>query len=150
MPVDLVLELGSGLAPYRNAKAEVIHIDRLALPDVEIVCDLRAGIPFRTNVFDEVRATDIIEHILDVLRLMEEIHRVMRSGALLHIRTTYWESKNAYTDPSHFHFFTEHSFDYFAPDTEFGRKYAFYTKAKFRILSQKLDRQEQVFLLQKL
>ena len=147
--MPIILELGSGLNPHRSPDAEIVHLDKLPLPDVEIICDVSRGIPLRSEAFDEVIASDVVEHVLDVFRLMEEIHRVMKMKARLKIRTTYWKSKNAYTDPSHFHFFTEHSFDYFDPNTQFGRKYSFYTKTKFKILDRYMDSQEQVFLFEK-
>lgn len=152
MFMRMVLELGSGLAPHYSPDAEVVHLDKLPLHDVEIVCDLNTGIPLRADAFDEVIASDIVEHVLDVFGLMGEIHRVMKKKARLKVRTTYWKSENAYTDPSHLHFFTEHSFDYFDPNTEFGGRYSFYTKTKFRILDRHrtMDGQEQVFLLEKM
>lgn len=120
------------------------------MPHVEIVCDLKRGIPFRSDVFDEIIAIDILEHILDVFALMAEIHRVMKMKAFLRIKTNYWKNENAYTDPSHLHFFTRHSVDYFDLTREFGKKYGYYTKAKFNILSQWMDGQEQIFVLQKM
>jgi|SRR5208282_559724 len=147
---QVILELGSGLDPSTIPGSECVHVDILPLRDVELVCDLNKTIPFRPDVFDEVIANDIVEHIFDVFRLMSEIYRVMKKKAKLRVRTTYWKSENAYTDPSHIHFFTEHSFDYFDPTTEFGRKYSFYTKTKFRIIERKLDGQEQQFVLEKI
>lgn len=150
MFMRMVLELGSGLTPHYPPDAEIVHLDKLPLHDVEIVCDLNMGIPLRADAFDEVIASDIVEHVLDVFELMEEIHRVMKKKARLKVRTTYWKSENAYTDPSHLHFFTERSFDYFDPNTEFGRKYSFYTKTKLRILDRHMNGQEQVFLFEKI
>ena len=51
------------------------------------------------NAFDEAVGSGVVEHVLDVFELMEEIHRVMKKKARLTVRTTYWESENAYADP---------------------------------------------------
>ena len=46
-----------------------------------MLCDLdRFPYPFRDNSFDELRAIHVIEHVSDVIRAMEEFHRVVAPG----------------------------------------------------------------------
>lgn len=95
--------------------------------------------PFTDEQFDEVHALDVIEHLTDVIKTMDEIHRISKPGAKLFIRTCYWRSENAFTDPTHKHFFTLKSFDYFDPKTEFGKKYGFYSEKKWSIERKTID-----------
>jgi len=134
-----ILHIGCGLKPYKaKENEEVIHLDIKELPDVEIVADLNNGIPLPSNSFDEVIADDIVEHIIDVIKLMEEIHRVLKKGGVVKIHTTYIGTEMSFADPTHFHYFTLNSFDYFDPDTSFGKTYSFYSKAKFKIIKKEI------------
>lgn len=99
-------------------------------PDVgaDVVHDL-ASIPWPlpSDTFREVQAFDVIEHLDDILRSMEEIHRVCKPGARVHITVPHFSSANAFTDPTHRHQFSCFSFDYFGD----AHGLAFYSKARF-------------------
>lgn len=43
-------------------------------------------IPFGSNFFDEVICSHVIEHVKDDRKCLDEIHRVLRRGGLLHLR----------------------------------------------------------------
>ena len=60
-----------------------------------------------------MHAQDVIEHLSDTIRVMEEIHRISRNGARVHITVPHFSSANAYTDPTHCRLFSYFSFDYF-------------------------------------
>ena len=89
--------------------------------------------PFEDNEFENIYAYDILEHLTDVMAVMEELHRILKVGGKLFIRTNNWRFENAFTDPTHKHFFTLRSFDYFDPNKEMGAKYGYYSKGKFSI-----------------
>ena len=65
---------------------------------------------------------------------MEEIHRVCRDGAVLHLTTPHYTSPNAYTDPTHCHRFGYFTFDQFTGDST----HSHYTKVRFRYQSRQL------------
>jgi len=98
--------------------------------------------------FENIYAIDIVEHILRVLPFMDECWRIMKPDGLLNIRTTFYLSPNSYRDPTHFHFFTWESFDYWDPRTQCGKDYE-YSDKKFWILERNIDGEELVFMLQK-
>ncbi len=73
----LKLNLGCG----RFHLPDYLNIDFLG---GEIRADAR-HLPFRDNVFEEVFASHVLEHIPDLIGTMHELHRVLKSGGLLKI-----------------------------------------------------------------
>lgn len=82
-----ILDIGCG----NNKMKGAIGIDRVALPEVDIVHDLNSfPYPFEDNTFDEIYAAHIVEHLDSIIRVMEELHRIasqMRKS-LSSLRTT--------------------------------------------------------------
>ena len=106
--------------------------------------------PFRKERFDNAYAMDIVEHMIDVFRFIDNVWRILKPKGMLYIRTTYFDSEQAYKDPTHFHFFTLESFDFCDPETLTGSQYNWYTKYKWKILSRSKEGEEAVFELQKI
>jgi 2-polyprenyl-3-methyl-5-hydroxy-6-metoxy-1,4-benzoquinol methylase len=44
-----------------------------------------------------VHAYDVLEHVDDVAETLEEIHRICRPGASLHVTVPHFSSANAFT-----------------------------------------------------
>ena len=126
-----VLNLGCG----RKHRAGAVNLDRTPASNPDVVHDLDVRPwPFADSRFDKVYAFDVIEHLADVVAAMEELHRVCRDGASIEITVPHFSSGNAFTDPTHRHFFSRFSFDYFDASHEFG----FYSKARFRVVRSNL------------
>jgi SAM-dependent methyltransferase len=120
-----ILNLGCG----RKRMADAVNVDLVADAGTDVVHDLnQRPWPFAADRFDQVHAYDVIEHLDDVVKTMEEIHRVCRSGALVCITVPHFSSANAFTDPTHRHYFASRSFHYVTGEHEFS----FYTDARFR------------------
>lgn len=120
-----ILNLGCG----RKLMDAAVNLD--VSPDVgaDVVHDLaRLPWPLPSNAFVSVYAYDVIEHLDSVVGAMEEIHRICRPGARVHITVPHFSSANAYRDPTHRHQFGCCSFDYFVA----GHEFAFYSAARFR------------------
>ena len=106
-----------------------LNLDLSADVGAEIVHDLtRMPWPLPAGQFREVYAFDVIEHLANIVGVMEEIHRICRPGAKVHITVPHFSSANAFTDPTHLHQFSYFSFDYF--DESHGL--AFYSTARFK------------------
>ncbi len=84
--------------------------------------------PLPDSHFTEVHAYDVVEHLQDVVRTMEEIHRVCAPGARVYITVPHFSSANSFTDPTHRHHFSARSMLYFTDEHELG----FYSSARFR------------------
>ena len=92
------LHLGCGNDP----KPEWINHDLMPLPGVDVVHDLNIRPwPWADNEFDEVWAKDVLEHLPDTVRTIEELYRITKPGASAYIAVPYWNSWEAITDPTH-------------------------------------------------
>jgi len=94
----------------------------------------RPPYPFADGEADEVLLDNVLEHLTDVVAVMTELHRLLRVGGRATIIVPYAKSDWALQDPTHKHFFTERSMDYFAA----GHPYAYYSRARFRVLRAEL------------
>jgi hypothetical protein len=50
---------------------------------------------------DVLFAVHILEHLIDFLPLLDECHRVLRPGGVLHVMSPWWGHVNAVADPTH-------------------------------------------------
>ena len=124
-----ILHLGSGTKKLEvGAEDSVVNVDLRADVKPDVVWDLdRVPWPFEDATFDAIEANDVVEHLADIVRFMEEAHRVSRSGARINITTPHFSSSNSFTDPTHRQHLGVFSFDYFTGDHELG----FYTRVRF-------------------
>lgn len=123
-----ILDVGCGLKKIPGADG----LDIVPLKSVDIVHDLNIfPYPIRTNTYDEIYCLHVLEHVDDMLRLMEEIYRVAKKGAFVHIRGPHAScSSTVWIDPTHKRGLTTRMFrDYFSVDGT----WVFYTKSRFRV-----------------
>jgi SAM-dependent methyltransferase len=107
-----VLELGCG----RTKTPGALGVD--SSPDAtaaDLIADLNFPLPFADNAFDEVRAVHVIEHLKDVMRAMEEMHRVARPGGTIYLVTPHYTDFISWCDPTHRWHLNSFSFRYFGP-----------------------------------
>ena len=124
-----ILDLGCGNKKILGA----IGIDINPLSDADIIHDLNnLPYPFEDSLFDEIIADNVIEHLDDVVKIMEELSRISKPGARIKIIVPYFRSKWAYIDPTHRHHFTVESFAYFDPDHIICKLYK-YSEVRFKI-----------------
>lgn len=125
------LDLGCGKAKQVGC----IGMDRYPLPSVDVVHDIDVvPWPFPDGSFDTVYANHVLEHLSDLTRTMEEIHRILRPHGRLRVRVPYYRSPGAFQDPTHVRFFTERTFEYFTPDgTTSLSPLNYYSRARFSI-----------------
>lgn len=124
------LNIGCG----RDIKKDYINLDIIKLPWIDVVADIEKPLPFRDNLFDEIYAEDVLEHIINFNGLLSELHRISKSNGLIVIIVPHLSFFASYTDPTHKRFFGYHSFDYFTQDGD----YNFYTTLRFEIIRRKI------------
>jgi SAM-dependent methyltransferase len=126
--LPLTLDVGCGVAKFPGA----IGIDKNQRSAADVLCDIdRGALPFRESVFDEVRATHVIEHVADVIATMEEFHRVTRTGGTIFIVTPHYTDFSSFCDPTHRWHLNSFSFYYFYPEGIHGEP-SFYSRARMR------------------
>lgn len=112
-----------------------IGVDKIKTAAAEVVHDLNVfPYPFPDNCAELIILDNVLEHLDDVIAVMEEVYRLTAPGAVVRINVPYFKSNSAFTDPTHKHFFTETSFKYFNQDNPLH----FYTKAEFEVLNVKM------------
>ena len=147
--IQLKINLGAGgllLDGFTNVDIE-------PLPGIDVVHDLDAGPwPWDDASASEIVASDIFEHVDDPLLFMGECGRVLEDQGILRIRTSYWRSENAFTDPTHRRACTEKTFDYWCPSTVIGQRYgpAYARGTAFAKLRCAMEGQELVVVLRRL
>src|ERR1700722_18034690 len=110
-----VLNLGAG----KKRRDDAVNVDLVSATNPELVWDLnRLPWPLPSNHFREVQANDVIEHLDDLISVMEEIHRVCAPGAVVRITVPHYSCANAFTDPTHRHYFSWFSFHYFTGENQ--------------------------------
>jgi SAM-dependent methyltransferase len=126
-----VLDVGCGSAKLPGA----IGLDVSADTAADIVHDLDVfPYPIEDSSFDQILLQDVIEHVREPIRVIEELHRVARPGARIHLRTPHFSSALAYGDPTHRHYFSTIAIRSLAEP-----RFAHYTEVRLRVLHVTLD-----------
>lgn len=127
-----ILDLGCGRKKYAGA----VGIDVNPGTDADIVWDLNVfPYPLDDNEFDLVICDNIIEHLDDPVKVMEELYRIVKPEGLIRIIVPYFSSPESFADITHKRFFSLTSFDVFNPDD--GR--SFYSSARFRVVRRMIN-----------
>lgn len=95
-------------------------------------------LPYASNSFDSVSAFDVLEHIPRVavnfstrqtvfpfIRLMSEIHRVLKPQGLFYALTPCFPAEEAFLDPTHVNIITRNSHLYFCGPEPYAKLYGF-------------------------
>jgi ubiquinone/menaquinone biosynthesis C-methylase UbiE len=110
-----ILDVGCG----GNKITGSLGIDRIALTNVDIVHDLDLfPWPFDDNYFDSIVFKHSIAHLNDILLVMNEVHRIGKSGATIEIITPHFSCDNYFTDPTHKHPMGFRSMNYFCDNLD--------------------------------
>ncbi|MDD5719350.1 MAG: class I SAM-dependent methyltransferase [Candidatus Krumholzibacteria bacterium] len=127
MATNETLDIGCGGAKFPGA----VGIDVVPGPQVDIVHDLNlVPWPLAPDRFASIVASHVLEHLVNLVPVMEEIHRVAKPGARVAITTPHFSSLNSWEDPTHTRHFARRSFASFDVASPYQ-----YTTKRFRTLS---------------
>lgn len=130
-----ILELGCGKNKKYDGSTGVDVIEGL---DADVVHDLNQfPYPFETSSFDLVVCEHVMEHLDDIVKTMEEIHRILAPKGVVHILSPHFSSADAYTDPTHKHFISTATFDYFSSESSFSE--LGYSQVRFKIIKKQVE-----------
>lgn len=94
----VVVDLGCGATKQWPGN---LGLDIYPAPGVNAVADLSGSLPLADDSVDVFFAVHILEHLIDFLPLLDECHRVLRPGGVLHVMSPWWRHVNAVADPTH-------------------------------------------------
>jgi SAM-dependent methyltransferase len=126
----LKLELGCG--PHHDVR--YFGIDAQPLPGVDLVWDMeQVPLPLPDGCCDEIVSSHVLEHIHNLIPLMNDCHRLLRPGGLFRATVPQvcdsqgtWHA-SAFQDPTHVRYFVPASWAYFAVESslyhQFGQIY---------------------------
>ncbi len=104
------IDLGCG-TQVRDGYAGV---DLLALPGVAIVRNVdRHGLPFSDSTISHIYTAHFLEHVQDLVFVMNEIHRVCCQDAIVEISVPTLLGPYSAADPTHVHLFNARTLSYF-------------------------------------
>lgn len=107
-----ILDVGCG----KHKAPGAIGIDFNTETAADIAHDLNQfPWPLNNDAFDRIICSHIVEHVNDLMRFMQEVHRVARAGARVEFVTPHFTNRFSYTDPTHTRHLGMRSFDYFCP-----------------------------------
>lgn len=118
------LNLGCG-----NRKLEwYINIDKSEFANPDFILDLEEGeLPYDNDSISEIIATHILEHIQNIIPLMNECYRVLKKDGKMKIVVP--QNEGIWADPTHVRAFSNLSFRYYC-GYAFGEIYGITCKFK--------------------
>lgn len=105
-----VVDIGVGATKQRPS---AIGLDRYPGPAVDVVADLTRRLPIADSSIDRIYAIHVLEHIIDLVPVMDELHRVLAPDGVLHVLAPHWRSINAVADPTHVKYLDVQTFKWF-------------------------------------
>lgn len=124
--MNKILDLGCGNYKLPGS----IGVDSIKLPAVDIVHNLNEyPYPFNNDHFDEVYLRNIIEHVANIIKTMEEVYRITKNQGIIRIFTPHFSSHTSWTDPTHLWHLGARSFDFFCRSSAME----YYSQANFSI-----------------
>jgi predicted SAM-dependent methyltransferase len=105
----IMLEIGCGDAAHRSKKH--IGLDIIDYGQ-EFVWNIEEGIPLPDNSVSHIHCSHVLEHLEDLIGVINEMHRVLIPGGELYAIVPSQEHEKAYV-PSHIRVFTKWTFDFF-------------------------------------
>lgn len=126
------LNLGCGIKKFNG----YVNLDFSKSVKPDVVYDLdKFPWPFKVNTFEEIHASHTLEHLDNIPKVMEEIWRISKPNALLKVIVPYFAFMGAFKDPTHKHFFSWQTMDYFDISNE---ELGHYATPKFKVVKKKL------------
>lgn len=127
------IDLGCGI----NKPQGYVGIDTIDIEGVDIVRDVeKRGLPFSDNSVTLIRANSFLEHLEDLIFVMNECWRVLKEDGYLVGKVPKAGSDAGFRDPTHKRFFVVNTFKYFDECNQ--RKYEMYKIKPWRITNVKV------------
>ena len=108
MELDSRKKLNIGCGYNKIVDAINVDIDPRCGPDM--IIDAGEPLPFDDGRFDVVYVSQVLEHVMNYVDLVRDIHRVLKLGGLFYAGVPYWTGRNAVACPDHVRYFNQETF----------------------------------------
>jgi len=131
----IILDVGCGNSPVKKEDCITVGIDSKRKTKASVVCDLEYHLPFGSNVFDEIYCNNVLEHIFNIILLLEELYRIGKPKAIIKIISPHFSGMDTHQDMTHLRGFGSRSFyPFIGKDTMCSH----YGNCKFKQLKRKI------------
>jgi len=127
-----ILNFGCGDTIIKGA----VNVDHIKLPNVDKVFDFEHfPYPFENNTFDEIHMYFVLEHLVNHLGVIKELHRILKPGGMLYIRVPHGSGcYGQWGEFTHLRGYGYRSFDIFCDDS----KRSYYSDVRFKIHTKRI------------
>lgn len=123
-----ILAVGCG---KRESEPGVVRLDISPNVNPDIVWDLNQyPYPLSSSSFSEIECFDVIEHLENIPKTLEEFGRLLKPNGVLKITTPHFSCANSFIDPTHRWHLSYFSFDYFSKE----HALAYYSDVTYEIV----------------
>ena len=136
-----VLDAGAGHGPYRQhfsnmqyESADFCKIDK-QYGEITYICDLTT-IPVENDRYDLVFLSQVLEHVPDPKKVLEEIHRVIKPGGVLWLSAPLFYEEHEI--PYDYYRYTQYGFTYLLESSKFTVNQIDWLEGYFGTLSYQL------------
>lgn len=124
------LQIGTG----NNYKEGWVNADFNKDVKADVYFDLeKFPYPFEDNTFEYIYADNVIEHLEDLIKVMEELHRISKDKAIIKIIVPHYSGHGAFSHLTHKRYFGSGTFSNFKPSS-----WEKYSDVEFNVLKVKL------------
>jgi ubiquinone/menaquinone biosynthesis C-methylase UbiE len=125
----VILDIGCGQEKMPNS----IGVDIRRTKGADVVADIQ-HLPFKNSSVDKILCYQLLEHVENLIIVMEEIWHVLKPQGEVIIEVPHAKGLDAFRDPTHKNFFTIATMDYFTVKSGFS----YYSNAQFKIISRRI------------
>lgn len=111
----MIIEFGCGNSKTNGA----IGVDFNERTQADVIHNMdHFPYPFEDNYASKIICHNVLEHVDDFIRVMEELWRIAKPECVIEISGPFMSSVNYFSDPTHKRAFTSRTFDYFIKGTD--------------------------------
>ncbi|WP_322868072.1 class I SAM-dependent methyltransferase [Bradyrhizobium ottawaense] len=81
-PEGAILDIGGGTAHIKQSRPDVVSLDILRFPGIDVVADAHR-LPFQRGIFSGVVMLDVLHHLERPIEFLNEASRVLKAGGRL-------------------------------------------------------------------
>jgi len=130
------INIGCGNQIFKSTKdIQWMNLDCVALDGVDCILDLEQ-FPYslKSDFFDYIYCHQTLEHLSDKVKVMNELYRISKNGAIIDIHVPYFSNCGAFCHAEHQSFFGYNTFDYWCNSSN-----EMCPDAHFRMISRKIE-----------